>query len=148
MRSQGRTERRALLALDGAEDMQGGYVQLTRSTDRTDLYLTIGPEPLGPDEERPHPSRGPRAPEELLARLLSRDGSKTLAIDTPVVLNVRRLSTRSCSPNATGSPNSAPGARRTARGSCGWPPSGPPRLSRPASRPAPSSTPPVSRSPP
>src|SRR6266508_1048733 len=35
MRSQGRTERRALLALDGAEDMQGGYVQLTRSTDRT-----------------------------------------------------------------------------------------------------------------
>jgi ATP-dependent exoDNAse (exonuclease V) alpha subunit len=31
MRSQGRTERRALLALDGAEDMQGGYVQLTRS---------------------------------------------------------------------------------------------------------------------
>jgi hypothetical protein len=94
MRSQGRTERRALLALDGAEDMQGGYVQLTRSTDRTDLYLTIGPEPLGPDEERPHPSRGPRAPEELLARLLSRDGSKTLAIDTPVVLNVRRLSTR------------------------------------------------------
>jgi ATP-dependent exoDNAse (exonuclease V) alpha subunit len=35
MRSQGRTERRALLALDGAEDMQGGYVQLTRSTQRT-----------------------------------------------------------------------------------------------------------------
>jgi ATP-dependent exoDNAse (exonuclease V) alpha subunit len=31
MRSQGRTEQRALLALDGAEDMQGGYVQLTRS---------------------------------------------------------------------------------------------------------------------
>jgi hypothetical protein len=51
MRSQGRTERRALLALDGAEDMQGGYVQLTRSTDRTDLYLTVGPEPLGPDED-------------------------------------------------------------------------------------------------
>ena len=46
MRSQGRTERRALLALDGAEDMQGGYVQLTRSTQRTDLYLTVGPEPL------------------------------------------------------------------------------------------------------
>src|SRR5829696_5455899 len=38
MRSQGRTERRALLALDGAEDMQGGYVQLTRSKQRTDLY--------------------------------------------------------------------------------------------------------------
>jgi len=52
MRSQGRTERRALLALDGAEDMQGGYVQLTRSTQRTDLYLTVGPEPLGPDDQR------------------------------------------------------------------------------------------------
>ena len=53
MRSQGRTEQRALLALDGAEDMQGGYVQLTRSTDRTDLYLTVGPEPLGPTTSGP-----------------------------------------------------------------------------------------------
>jgi conjugative relaxase-like TrwC/TraI family protein len=93
MRSQGRTERRALLALDGLEDMQGGYVQLSRSKERTDLYLTVGPEPLGPDEERPHPSREARAPEELLARVLSRDGSKTLASDTPDVLDVRRLST-------------------------------------------------------
>jgi conjugative relaxase-like TrwC/TraI family protein len=48
MRSQGRTERRALLALDGAEDMQGGYVQLTRSKQRTDLYLTVGPNPSAP----------------------------------------------------------------------------------------------------
>jgi hypothetical protein len=94
MRSQGRTERRALLALDGAEDMQGGYVQLTRSKERTDLYLAVGPEPLGPDEERPHPGREPRAPEELLERVLSRDGSKTLASDTPDVPDVRRLSTR------------------------------------------------------
>jgi hypothetical protein len=94
MRSQGRTEQRALLALDGAEDMQGGYVQLTRSTQRTDLYLTVGPEPLGPDDERPHPSREAQAPEELLARVLSRDGSKTLATDTPDLPDVRRLSTR------------------------------------------------------
>jgi hypothetical protein len=94
MRSQGRTERRALLALDGAEDMQGGYVQLTRSKERTDLYLTVGPEPLGPDEERPHPSREARAPEELLARVLTRDGSKTLASDTPDAPEVRRWSTR------------------------------------------------------
>jgi conjugative relaxase-like TrwC/TraI family protein len=93
MRSQGRTERRALLALDGAEDMQGGYVQLTRSTDRTDMYMTVGPEPLGPDDERPHPTREARAPEELLARVLTRDGSKTLATDTPDLLDVRRLST-------------------------------------------------------
>jgi conjugative relaxase-like TrwC/TraI family protein len=94
MRSQGRTERRALLALDGAEDMQGGYVQISRGTDRTDMYLTVGPEPLSLDEERPHPSREPQAPEELLARVLSRDGSKTLASDTPDAVNVRRLSTR------------------------------------------------------
>jgi conjugative relaxase-like TrwC/TraI family protein len=94
MRSQGRTERRALLALDGAEDMQGGYVQLTRSQHRTDLYLTIGPEPLGPDVERPHPAQEPRAPEELLARVLTRDGSKTLASDSPDLPDVRRLSTR------------------------------------------------------
>jgi conjugative relaxase-like TrwC/TraI family protein len=94
MRSQGRTERRALLAIDGVEDMQGGYVQLTRSKERTDLYLTAGPEPLGPDEERPHPAREARAPEELLARVLTRDGSKTLAIDVPDVPDVRQLSTR------------------------------------------------------
>jgi hypothetical protein len=93
MRSQGRTERRALLALDGAEDMQGGYVQLSRSTDRTDLYLVVGPESLGPDEERPYPRREPRAPEELLARVLTRDGSKTLASDTPDPPEVRRWST-------------------------------------------------------
>jgi conjugative relaxase-like TrwC/TraI family protein len=94
MRSQGRTEQRALLALDGAEDMQGGYVQLTRSKRRTDLYLTVGPEPLGPDDERPHPAREPRAPEELLGRVLTRDGSKILATDVPDVVDVRRLSTR------------------------------------------------------
>jgi conjugative relaxase-like TrwC/TraI family protein len=94
MRSQGRTEQRALLALDGAEDMQGGYVQLTRSKHRTDLYLTVGPEPLGPDAERPYPTREARAPEELLDRVLTRDGSKTLATDTPDLPDVRRLSTR------------------------------------------------------
>jgi hypothetical protein len=93
MRSQGRTERRALLALDGAEDMQGGYVQLTRSKQRTDLYLTVGPEPLGPDEEHPHPARKGRVPEELLARVLTRDGSKTLASDTPDLPDVRRWPT-------------------------------------------------------
>jgi conjugative relaxase-like TrwC/TraI family protein len=93
MRSQGRTERRTLLALDGAEDMQGGYVQLTRSTQRTDLYLTIGPEALGPDAERPHPNREAWAPEELLVRVLSRDGSKTIATDTLDVPDVFPAST-------------------------------------------------------
>ena len=147
MRSQGRTEQRALLALDGAEDMQGGYVQLTRSTQRTDLYLTVGPEPLGPDDERPHPSREARAPEELLARVLTRDGSKTLATDTPDRAGcAAAVHPASCGPNATGSPSSARRVRRTAPGSCGWPPGGRPRPSRPANRPAPTSRPPPTRS--
>ena len=93
MRSQGRTEQRALLALDGAEDMQGFYVQLTRSKERTDLYLTVGPEPLD-DEAHPHPRGEPVEPERLLGRIMTRDGSKTLASDTQVLLDVRRLSTR------------------------------------------------------
>jgi conjugative relaxase-like TrwC/TraI family protein len=92
MRSQGRTEQRALLALDGKEDMQGFYVQITRSIERTDLYLTVGPEPL--QEAHPHP-RGERLePEQLLGRVMTRDGSKTLAADIPTALDVRRLSTR------------------------------------------------------
>jgi hypothetical protein len=93
MRSQGRTEQRTLLALDGIEDMQGGYVQLSRGTDRTDMYLTVGPEPVGAEEERPHPAREVRPPEELLARVLTRDGSKTLASDVTDLPEVRRLST-------------------------------------------------------
>jgi hypothetical protein len=56
--------------------------------------LTVGPEPLGPDDERPHPHREGRAPEELLARVLTRDGSTTLASDTPDLPDVRRWSTR------------------------------------------------------
>jgi AAA domain len=94
MRSQGRTEQRALLALDGREDMQGFYVQVSRSIERTDLYLTVGPEPLSPEEAYPHP-RGERLePGQLLSRVLTRDGGKTLAGDTPPGVDVRRLSTR------------------------------------------------------
>ena len=61
---------------------------------RTDLYLTVGPEPFGPDEELPHSVREARAPEDLLGRVLTRDGSKTLAADAPDLPDVRRLSTR------------------------------------------------------
>jgi conjugative relaxase-like TrwC/TraI family protein len=94
MRSQGRTEQRALLALDGAEDMQGCYVQLSRSKERTDLYLTVGPAPLDLEEAHAHPRGEPVEPEQLLGRVLCRDGSKTLASDTPDLLDVRRLSTK------------------------------------------------------
>ena len=85
--------RRALLALDGAEDMQGGYVQLTQHpADRPvpDRRARTARARRG----TPHPSREARAPEELLARVLSRDRGKTLATDTPDVVDVRRLSTR------------------------------------------------------
>jgi conjugative relaxase-like TrwC/TraI family protein len=94
MRSQGRTEQRALLALDGAEDMQGCYVQLSRSKERTDLYLTVGPAPLGDQEAHAHPRGEAVEPEQLLGRVLTRDGSKTLASDLPTPVDVRRLSTR------------------------------------------------------
>jgi ATP-dependent exoDNAse (exonuclease V) alpha subunit len=94
MRSQGRTEQRALLALDGKEDMQGFYVQLTRGKERTDLYLTVGPEPLGDQDGHGHPRGEPVEPQQLLGRVLTRDGSKTLASDTPTLLEVRRWSTR------------------------------------------------------
>jgi conjugative relaxase-like TrwC/TraI family protein len=92
MRSQGRTEQRALLALDGKEDMQGSYVQLSRGKERTDMYLTVGPEPLGDHDG--HPRGEPMEPAQLLGRVLTRDGSKTLATDTPVLADVRRWSTR------------------------------------------------------
>jgi conjugative relaxase-like TrwC/TraI family protein len=94
MRSQGRTEQRALLALDGKEDMQGGYVQVSRAVQRTDFYLTVGPEPLEVQEAHPHPEGERVEPEQLLGRVLTRDGSKTLAADTPDLPDVRRLSTR------------------------------------------------------
>jgi hypothetical protein len=94
MRSQGRTEQRALLALDGKEDMQGFYVQVSRSIERTDLYLTVGPEPLGVEEAHPHPQGERLEPEQLLGRVMTRDGTKTLAADLPRMLDVRRLSTR------------------------------------------------------
>ena len=94
MRSQGRTEQRALLALDGKEDMQGFYVQVSRSIERTDLYLTVGPEPLGVEEAHPHPQGERLEPEQLLSRVMTRDGAKTIAADIPRMLDVRRLSTR------------------------------------------------------
>src|SRR5215207_694006 len=45
----------------------------------------------------------------------------------------------SCAPNATGWPRCVPPVRRTAPGTCGWPPRGPARPSRPVSRPRPAS---------
>src|SRR6266508_4082428 len=74
--------------------MQGVYVQLTRGKERTDLYLTVGPEPLGDQDSHGHPRGEPVEPERLLGRVMTRDGSKTLAADTPVLLEVRRWSTK------------------------------------------------------
>jgi conjugative relaxase-like TrwC/TraI family protein len=94
MRSQGLTKQRALLSLDGCEDNQGLYVQVSRGKQRTDLFMVVGPEPLGPDEEAPHPRRAPLGADDLLARIMARDGAKTLATDTADALDPRRRSTR------------------------------------------------------
>ena len=59
MRSQGLTRQRALLSLDGCEDTQGLYVQLTRARERTDLDLSVNPEPPLAGEAEPVPRRQP-----------------------------------------------------------------------------------------
>jgi hypothetical protein len=98
MRAQGLTRQRALLSLDGCEDTQGLYVQLSRARERTDLYLSVTPEPPLADQERAYPRAEQADPEALLARVLDRDGAKQLAIDEqhqPLSAQaLRRLSTR------------------------------------------------------
>jgi conjugative relaxase-like TrwC/TraI family protein len=98
MRSQGLTRQRALLSLDGCEDTQGLYVQLSRARERTDLYLSVTPEPPLADQERAYPKAEPVGAETLLARVLDRDGAKQLATDEhhqPLSAQaLRRLSTR------------------------------------------------------
>jgi hypothetical protein len=135
MRSQGRTEQRALLALDGEEDMQGFYVQVTRSIERTDLYLTVGPEPLGPEEAHPHP-RGERLePEQLRSRVMTRDGAKTIAADIPAWWMCAACPPGSSARSAMSWPRCGPAAHPTAPGSCSGPGSAPPSWRLPA-RPA------------
>jgi hypothetical protein len=98
MRAQGLTRQRALLSLDGCEDTQGLYVQLSRARERTDLYLSVTPEPPLADQERAYPRAEPAVAEAVLARVLDRDGAKQLAIDDqhqPLSAQaLRRLSTR------------------------------------------------------
>jgi conjugative relaxase-like TrwC/TraI family protein len=98
MRSQGLTRQRALLSLDGCEDTQGLYVQLSRARERTDLYLSVTPEPVLRDQERAYPQPETAEVDALLARVLERDGAKQLATDegaTPASAQMlRRLSTR------------------------------------------------------
>jgi conjugative relaxase-like TrwC/TraI family protein len=98
MRAQGLTRQRALLSLDGCEDTQGLYVQLSRARERTDLYLSVTPEPPLHGQERAYPKAEPAEAEALLARVLERDGAKQLATDEadqPLRAQaLRRLSTR------------------------------------------------------
>jgi hypothetical protein len=120
MRAQGLTRQRALLSLDGCEDTQGLYVQLSRARHRTDLYLSVTPEPPLHGQERAYPKPEPTDAEAQLARVLERDGGKQLAIDEqhqpPSAQALRRLSTHqlrdlrdrldreraSCPPDRTG----------------------------------------------
>jgi hypothetical protein len=81
MRAQGLTRQRALLSLDGCEDTQGLYVQLSRARERTDLYLSVTPEPPLAGQERAYPEPEPTQAEAMLARVLDRDGAKQLASD-------------------------------------------------------------------
>jgi hypothetical protein len=98
MRSQALTRQRALLSLDGCEDTQGLYVQLSRARERTDLYLSVTPEPPLQGQERAYPRAEPGDAEALLARVLERDGAKQLAADEHQQAwsgqALRRLSTR------------------------------------------------------
>jgi conjugative relaxase-like TrwC/TraI family protein len=98
MRSQGLTRQRALLSLDGCEDTQGLYVQLSRARERTDLYLSVTPELPLAGQERAYPQREPADAEVVLARVLERDGAKQLASDEQhqglSAQALRRLSTR------------------------------------------------------
>jgi hypothetical protein len=98
MRAQGLTRQRALLSLDGCEDTQGLYVQLSRARERTDLYLSVTPEPPLAGQERAYPEPEPVEAEAMLARVLDRDGAKQLATDERThglsAQALRRLSTR------------------------------------------------------
>jgi conjugative relaxase-like TrwC/TraI family protein len=98
MRAQGLTRQRALLSLDGCEDTQGLYVQLSRARHRTDLYLSVTPEPPLHGQERAYPKAEPAEAEAQLARVLERDGGKQLATEEqhqPLSAQaLRRLSTR------------------------------------------------------
>jgi hypothetical protein len=98
MRAQGLTRQRALLSLDGCEDTEGLYVQLSRARERTDLYLSVTPEPPLAGQERAYPQSEPTDAEAVLARVLERDGAKQLASDEQhqglSAQALRRLSTR------------------------------------------------------
>jgi hypothetical protein len=91
-KAQGLTRWRALVWLTGREDSNWLYVQLSRAKQATTIYTQVGPEPVAsevddlPERELPDGYR-------QLAQAISRDGSQQLALDTPVRLDLRRLST-------------------------------------------------------
>jgi hypothetical protein len=78
--------------LNGTEDVNWLYVQLSRARQDTRLYAVVGPEPQGggeldlPDREQPDGY-------VQLAQALSRAGGQTLAIDHPSSPDLQRLST-------------------------------------------------------
>jgi conjugative relaxase-like TrwC/TraI family protein len=135
MRSQGRTEQRALLALDGKEDMQGFYVQVTRSIERTDLYLTVGPEPLGPEEAHPHPQGERLEPEQLLGRVMTRTAARPSPATPQRLWTCGACPPGSCASGVTSWPRCGPPAHPTARESSSGPGSGPSTWSRHAGLP-------------
>jgi conjugative relaxase-like TrwC/TraI family protein len=91
-RAQGLTRGRALVRLTGTEDVNWLYVQLSRARQETRLYAVVGPEPQGtgeldlPDRDQPDGYL-------QLAQALARAGGQTLAIDTPSIPDLQRLTT-------------------------------------------------------
>ncbi len=99
MRSQGLTRWQTLMSVDGSEDAQGLYVQLTRAKQRTDIYLVVTAEPHLHGQERAYPAAEPGNADAMLARAMVRDGAKHLATDDAngaglSAQALRRLSTR------------------------------------------------------
>ncbi len=92
-KAQGLTRWRALVQLTGREDTNWLYVQLSRAKQATTIYTQVGPEPAA-SEVDDLPERELPDGYQQLAQTISRDGSQQLALDTPVRLDLRRLSTR------------------------------------------------------
>ena len=92
-KAQGLTRWRALVQLTGREDTNWLYVQLSRAKQATTIYTQVGPEPAA-SEVDDLPERELPDGYQQLAQTISRDDSQQLALNTPIRLDLRRLSTR------------------------------------------------------
>jgi AAA domain len=92
-RAQGLTKWRALVRVTGGEDVNWFTVQLSRARQDTRLYAVVGPEPHDAADELDLPDLERGDAFAQFNRVLGKDGSQHLAIDTTRTLDLRRLST-------------------------------------------------------